>query len=189
MKALNTDKIRVWLLAGIGIPLVFQTVALAAGDLEGTTAVASAVSNDYIRAKNSDGSFQPEYYGFGEGGNWGGDISDSTIDKLRFIDVARVIAEPLASQRYFPARNPNKTRLLVMVYWGTTVVPERPDMDPQYSEYNQLLEEYRLLMEEGQPNEANAVLTSALHILSSANHQRTISISGTRRCWDMTLPD
>jgi hypothetical protein len=95
----------------------------AAEGVEGITAVASKVSNGYVRAKLPDGSFQPEPYAFGEGGKWAGEISDLTIDKLHFFDVAKVIAAPLASQKYLPAKDPKKTRLLIMVYWGTTAVP------------------------------------------------------------------
>lgn len=95
----------------------------AAGDLEGITAVSSKVSKDYVRVKLPDGSFQPERYAFGEGGKWAGEISDVTIDKLHFVDVARVIAAPLALQRYLPAIDPNTSKLLIMVYWGTTAVP------------------------------------------------------------------
>jgi hypothetical protein len=90
---------------------------------DGITAVASKASSDYKRARLPDGTFQPEFYSFGKGGNWGGEIKDPTIDKLSFLDVAHVIAVPLAGQKYFPARDPNKTRLLIMVYWGTTAVP------------------------------------------------------------------
>jgi len=69
--------------------------------------------------------FKTETYAFGSGGNWGGDIKDATIDKLNFLDVAKVIAGPLASQKYLPAKDPNNTKLLIMVYWGTTTVPPR----------------------------------------------------------------
>jgi len=34
-----------------------------------------------------------------------------------------VIAQPLASQAYLPAKDPATARLLIMVYWGTTAVP------------------------------------------------------------------
>jgi hypothetical protein len=138
----------------------------------GVTAIASSVSKDYLRAKLPDGSFQPESYAFGEGGVWGGEINDATIDNLHFKEVAREIAEPLASQRYFPAKDPKETKLLIMLYWGTTAVPDRPDIDPQYQEYYQLLSEYRSLWAVKQYAEADAVLSTALHLLSSANHQR-----------------
>jgi hypothetical protein len=112
------------IVAVFGTVVLAQPPARAADAAEGVTAVASKVSGDYIRTKLHDGSFQPEYYAFGEGGNWGGEISDATIDKLHFTDVARVIAGPLTGQNYLPARDPDKTRLLIMVYWGTTAVPE-----------------------------------------------------------------
>jgi hypothetical protein len=111
------------LLAGVALAQAVQPAARASDGIEGVTAVASKVSKDYVRAKLSDGSYQPEAYAFGEGGKWAGQISDATIDKLRFLDVARVIAGPLATQHYVPARDPGKTRLLIMLYWGTTSVP------------------------------------------------------------------
>jgi hypothetical protein len=110
-------------LAGVFALSMASPAAHADDALTGITAVASKVSPDYKRAKASDGRFQPEYYSFGAGGNWGGEISDATIDKLTFLDVAHVIAAPLASQKYLPATDPNNTRLLIMVYWGTTAVP------------------------------------------------------------------
>jgi hypothetical protein len=97
--------------------------ATASDFINGVTAVSSKVTKDYVRLKFTDGSFQPESYAFGEGGNWGGETNDATIDKLRFKDVARMIAQPLARQRYLPGKEPGKTKLLIMVYWGTTAVP------------------------------------------------------------------
>ncbi len=165
---------KAWFLACCGMLQASQPSAGAADGVNGVTAVASKVSSDYVRPKLPDGTFQPESYAFGEGGNWGGQLSDVTIDKLRFIDVARLIAEPLAGQKYLPAREPDKTRLLIMVYWGTTAVPDPPDESPLYQEYYQALAEFRLLMDEGLPDEANAVLTSGLHVLAMANRQRDL---------------
>ncbi len=116
-------RMRIWLVAAAGALLAAQPSARASDDVEGITAVSSKASKDYVRTKLPDGSFQPENYVFGEGGKWAGEISDATIDKLHFLDVARVIAAPLAGRSYVPARDPKKTRLLIMVYWGTTAVP------------------------------------------------------------------
>jgi len=103
--------------------------------VEGVTAVASKVSGDYVRAKLPNGSFQVENYAYGNGGRWPGEISDGTIDKLQFIDVARVIAKPLAGRNYIPARDPAETRLLIMLYWGTTAVPEPPSSSAIYNQF------------------------------------------------------
>jgi hypothetical protein len=103
--------------------LLAPTGARASDAVDGVTAVSARVSSDYVRTRLPDGSFQPELYAFGKGGYWGGQLSDSTIDKLQFSDVAKVIAAPLASQQYFPAKNPITAKLLIMVYWGTTAVP------------------------------------------------------------------
>ncbi len=99
------------------------TRALASDSVDGVTAVSSKASKGYVRTKLADGSYQPEFYSFGKGGNWGGEIKDATIDKLSFTEVAHAIAPPLATQKYLPARDPNQAKLLIMVYWGTTAVP------------------------------------------------------------------
>jgi hypothetical protein len=80
------------------------------------------VSSGYSRVKLADGSFQPETYTFGEGGRLAGSYNDETVDKLTFLDVAKEIAGPLKKKNYIPVddRNPEKTKLLIMVYWGTT---------------------------------------------------------------------
>jgi hypothetical protein len=166
-------KTRTWIIAGSSILLAVQPLARADGELDGITAVASRVSKEYVRIKLADGSFQPESYAFGEGGSWGGQIKDATIDKLQFKDVARVIADPLAGQKYLPARDPAKTKLLIMVYWGTTAVAGRPDEDPLYQQYYALMDEYRMMLAAGSP-EAPNMFTAALHMLSIANHQRDI---------------
>jgi len=85
-------------------------------------AMSSTVSVDYVRVRQADGSFEPETYTFGEGGHMPGPIRDDSMDRLTFLDVARDMAAPLAQSNYLPApdRNPEKAKLLIMVYWGTT---------------------------------------------------------------------
>jgi len=83
-------------------------------------AVSSRKSSDYLRALQADGSFQPEFYAFGEGGHWSAAASDATVDRMKFMDVARAIAGPLENQNYVPANDPRKTNLLILVYWGRT---------------------------------------------------------------------
>jgi len=105
---------------------------LPAAVAEEFEAVSSTTSPDYVRARLPDGSFQPETYAFGKGGYWSGPLSDKSIDKLDFTQVARTIAGPLAGQRYVASRDPNTTKLLIMVYWGTTHAPEHPSNSAEY---------------------------------------------------------
>lgn len=90
----------------------------------GITAVYSKASDDYVRQAGPDGRPQAETYAFGDGGYYGGAISDNTIDSLGFKDIAHTLAASLASQNYLPARDPKNTGLLIMVYWGATTGPE-----------------------------------------------------------------
>jgi hypothetical protein len=100
--------------------LFVQFAARAANEVAGVTAVASKVSNDYVRTRLADGTFKAETYAFGEGGHFGGAMQDDSVDGLKFIDVARVISVPLAEQNYVPDKDPKETKLLIMVYWGLT---------------------------------------------------------------------
>jgi hypothetical protein len=90
----------------------------------GITSVYSQASGDYVRQAGADGTPQAETYAFGDGGYYGGPISDATIDNLGFKDIAHTLATSLASQNYLPARDPKNTALLIMVYWGATTGPD-----------------------------------------------------------------
>ena len=90
------------------------------------TAVSARTSDDYVRVKLADGTFQTETYTFGNGGRLPGPSRDDTIDKLTFEDVAKAIVDPLEKQKYVPQtdHDPTKTDFLIMVYWGTTTGTE-----------------------------------------------------------------
>jgi hypothetical protein len=108
--------------------------AAAGGEM---AAVSSRASEDYVRTRLPDGSFQPETYAFGKGGFWSGASRDPTIDNMDFMDVARTIAVPLERQGYIPSKDPKKTRFLIMVYWGTTQPPERENQTISFQNVSQ----------------------------------------------------
>jgi hypothetical protein len=94
--------------------------------------VAARASRDYVRMKAADGSFVSESYAFANGGYWSGPLFDPTIDKMDFMAIARTIAVPLASQNYWPTADPKTTKLLLVVYWGTTFAPENGSGSNEY---------------------------------------------------------
>jgi hypothetical protein len=113
---------RIYPLFGAAVLLALPP-ARAEETATGIIAVLSKVSDDYRRSTLPDGQVAPEGYAFGAGGCWSGEIKDETFDPLTFLDVAHVIAGPLARQHYLPAKDPKATRLLILVYWGTSAVP------------------------------------------------------------------
>ncbi len=114
----------IFLCTGIG--------GLETGRAEEAEAVSSRTSADYVRTRRPDGSFQPEGYAFGNGGYASGDRNDQTIDRIGFLEVAHTIAVPLARQNYIPAKDPAATKLVIMVYWGTTRAPENASGSQSY---------------------------------------------------------
>ena len=107
------------LLFGSALALIVLPAGLGADDGE-VVAVAAKVAPGYARTKQPDGSYAAETFTFGEGGNWSGPMKDLTIDKLQFLDVAKIIALPLVEQNFLPSQDVKKIKLLIMVYWGTT---------------------------------------------------------------------
>ena len=121
------------------LPAFFASVA---GAQDGSVvAVYASASPAYHRTRQPDGSYRPETYAFGEGGSLAGVGRDFTIDRLKFIDVARMIAPALAAQNYLPCdpKNPEATRLLIMVYWGTTAGTDDTASSPQYEAAQSLI--------------------------------------------------
>jgi hypothetical protein len=119
MKTTLTPRGRLLLLACLAVPLA--SLSLRAEEVE---AISSKTAKDYVRKRLPDGTFKPETYAFGKGDNWAGARVDATIDTLDFMDVARVLAVPLAEKRYIPTQDPATTNELIMVYWGATRAPE-----------------------------------------------------------------
>ncbi len=121
------------LVLAAGALLLLPAIPLAA-DGAGVVAVYAAASPAYTRTPLPGGGFKPETYAFGEGGRWGGSLKDFSIDRLRFLDVARLLAPSLAARQYVPAdpKAPDRTDLLLMVYWGTTSGTNDTATSPEY---------------------------------------------------------
>jgi hypothetical protein len=94
---------------------------------EQLTAVSSSLHNGYVRTKLPDGSYKPETFAMGEGGlldtAYGDQFVtvDPTIDDVSFNSIVGMLAGPLARQNYISVRDPNATKLLIMVSWGRTL--------------------------------------------------------------------
>jgi hypothetical protein len=119
----------------VGLSLMALAAAAMAEDTVEVAVSGRRVSSDYVRTKLADGSFEPEPYMFGQGGYWSGAMRDESIDKLKFMDVARCIAIPLEAQNYLPAKDPKKIRLLIVVYWGTTTGTDDTSASAAYQNF------------------------------------------------------
>lgn len=119
----KTTKVFVLLCLGLCVSKLYSFDLFSYLDSAGSndiTAVSSRKSKSYVRIQLGNGTFVPESYVFGPGGVWQGDKVDDSIDKLKFKDVAQMIAGPLASQNYVLGKDLYTTKLLIMVYWGTS---------------------------------------------------------------------
>jgi hypothetical protein len=151
---------------------------------DGITAISARASKDYVRARLPNGAYQQESYAFGDGGFDNGSIKDVSIDSLRFNDIAHVIAKPLANENYVPARDPNATKLLIMVYWGLTEVPPPVSDSVAYTNFSEAEQNYSEALNEAKglpPGEREFILagaeeqvSAAMSQISSENRQRDV---------------
>ena len=120
-----------WVVCAVGS---FGLLPTFAAEAEQVVAVFSGTSPDYHRAIQPGGKFAEESFAFGEGGDLGGTVNDYTIDRLRFVDIARRIAPALTAANYrpFPSGSPGMPHLLIMVYWGTTTATDGTSSSPEY---------------------------------------------------------
>jgi len=94
---------------------------LSAADATIATAVSSRVGNDYKRERLPDGSFKTEFYALSNGGRVAGTTSDATVDKVTYPEVAEIAMRLLAGQNYRYAAKAGDAKLLLVLYWGTTI--------------------------------------------------------------------
>jgi hypothetical protein len=92
------------------------------------------------------------------------------------MDVARVIAVPLGERHYVPDRDPNTTRLLIMVYWGTTDVPEPAYESSAYQTFGTEMQEATLLQNSGggigAMDAGDAMMSAALQLIKMEESRR-----------------
>lgn len=171
---------QIWLVAVVGASAALNTSIARAEEI---AAVASRVSDDYIRTKLADGSFQTETYAFGEGGYSSGNMRDPSIDKITFMEVARTMAGALRGQGYVSSGDANETKLLIMVYWGTTKAPEHASQSVAYQNFGPIARELssmkmaaglkgNQLASDPLYQSLQSSLTSAVALIALENHQR-----------------
>jgi hypothetical protein len=85
------------------------------------TAVFSSVSNGYKREVLGDGTFKPETYVVGNGGVVAGTASNAADDDVPFKDIVQLMAQHLAVKNYYPARDSNDAKFLLIFSWGKTI--------------------------------------------------------------------
>lgn len=109
--------IRLGLLAAILLTAETGAYAKAKGD----TLVVAHVYNGYARETRPDGLYRPETYTFAEGGLIDGLMAaGDEVSTLGFGPVAATVAGALKSQGYLASADPEKTQLMIMLWYGTT---------------------------------------------------------------------
>lgn len=86
------------------------------------------VSKDYVRTKFPNGSYKPEEYLIKNAGRYDHPYyapdPDASMDNKSFSDVARVVVEQLWIQNYRLCTDKKTAKLIIVVRWGTSTVPD-----------------------------------------------------------------
>jgi hypothetical protein len=110
------------LLLGVFSSILIVPVAFAADETVATTVYAK-IGNGYQRKKAKDGSFKPEYYALSNGGRIFGTITDLTVERVPYEEVAEIAKKVLARQSYQYAQTKEQAKLLLVLNWGSTLAP------------------------------------------------------------------
>ena len=105
-------------------------------------AVSSTSSEDYARQKFGPGAPKPESYLFFQGKFFGGTTRDPNLEHAQFNDIAKILAQNLVKQNYFPTKDQKNADLLLVVHWGTTTVYEDPNQQFNLENKNAEISKY-----------------------------------------------
>lgn len=77
----------------------------------------------YTRTRLGDNTFNPETYTFAEGGCFGSMAGDASMDRITFVRLAKMLAEPLRKRGYVPSFKKESTDFIILIFWGMTGGP------------------------------------------------------------------
>jgi hypothetical protein len=105
-------------------PLLAVSLALLTGAAAAKpaliTSVYSKASPQYKRSWQTDGKPKPEYYVIANGKYEPGTAVNDSIDRVKFPQIAGLVAEYLAKKSYQFASRAEGATLLLQITWGTT---------------------------------------------------------------------
>ncbi|HVZ63640.1 MAG TPA: hypothetical protein VG936_03555 [Lacunisphaera sp.] len=111
----------VCLRVGLAATAWFGGILSSHAKVKGDTLVVSHVYNGYAREAAAGGGYRPETYAFAEGGLIDGQMAaGDDVSTMGFGPVAATVAGALKSQGYLASADPEKTKLMIMLWYGTT---------------------------------------------------------------------
>jgi hypothetical protein len=134
---------RCYRLPGIFLAVFGWAVSSLNGLAASSVAISASAIPTYVRPLDAGGQPLPETYVFMEGLDLAGTTADSSTKKMTFDQITRVLAVSLAKQNYFPTRDVPSAKLIIRVYWGTTVVYEDPLKQLTVEGLNSAMQTYR----------------------------------------------
>lgn len=125
-------------LIAIPAPSEAQSIFANWGKVGDPVAVASKSTKEYEQKKFGPGAPKPESYLFFQGKFYSGTIHDGNLEKAQFDEIAKILAENLVHQNYFPSKDEKNTDLLIVVHWGVTTLAFEPNIEADKLRLNQL---------------------------------------------------
>lgn len=86
--------------------------------------IKAEATQEYTKAAAKRGPENPLTYHLVKGYFYPGNIADSSLQRVDFMEIARNLAMHLANQNFFPGKESDKNDLMIIVHWGVTAVEE-----------------------------------------------------------------
>jgi hypothetical protein len=127
-------------------------------------AVSTTASVDYVQQKFAPDATKRETYLFFQGKFYGGTTKDSDLEQAQFDGIAKILAENMVHQNYFPSKDPKDADLLIVVHWGVTTVYDNPNQQEDLTRLNSALAKFNAAVSAGKKpdpgpvNQAQAIV-------------------------------
>jgi hypothetical protein len=132
------------------------------------TAIYSRVGAGYTRERQPDGSWKPEFYALANGGRIDGTVTDVTVDRVTYPEVATIAARLLAEQNYHYAQSKEQATLMIVLQWGATLAYNGVNYAQAAREVSTLAMQLQRLKDEGTatPEELAGAIDALDHALA-----------------------
>ncbi|PTX96620.1 hypothetical protein [Opitutus sp. ER46] len=127
---------------GWWLPLALAFLAATSAPAADFVVVSAGAIPQYQRPRDSRGAVLAETYVVSPGRYFSGQTRDRAAEATKFRAIITSLGPALAQQRYFPAKDPARADLLLIVHWGTTQTYEDPNRELTIEKLNSAFSAY-----------------------------------------------
>ncbi|MEO6004926.1 MAG: hypothetical protein ABIS43_17360 [Opitutus sp.] len=166
--------------------LLLGVSPVCAAPLNERIAVSSTAAPDYKREIPGKPGVRPETYLFMQGQFFQSGTRDRGLESMTFEKLTQTLAKDLVKQEYYPTKDVNNADLIIMIYWGASLIYEDPQKDNMIDSLNTAVTQVRAQVADGGIGDTGALNNVSESMASSQDTseralQRNAALMGFTR--------